>query len=223
MKGTDFASIASNLDSNADNTEIVDALTEMATAMDDLEGRVDELEGRVDDLEDQLREDLRDEKEQRGQADAQVRSRVHDLEDRVDSVEGGVQTSETTIQSGDLTPIERLSAGGDVSEVTTSASVERAVTIFENITDWGQKAPKGHTLKPADNPLSLLEAERDESLAWRQWYRAAETLEALSKGAVTFFDSDRHGKMICLHEQSEVFDRVTSETPLSASSAATTS
>jgi hypothetical protein len=54
----------------------------------------------------------------------------------------------------------------------------------------------------------LLEADRDESLCRRQWYRACETLEKLSEGAVTFFDSDRHGKMICLHEQSEAYERV---------------
>jgi len=37
---------------------------------------------------------------------------------------------------------------------------------------------------------------------------AAETLEELTKGAVTFFDSDKHGKMLVLHERSEAYDRV---------------
>jgi hypothetical protein len=56
--------------------------------------------------------------------------------------------------------------------------------------------------------VALLEADRDESLSWKQYYRAAETLEKLSKGSVTFFDSDKHGKMLVLHEQSDAFDRV---------------
>jgi hypothetical protein len=67
----------------------------------------------------------------------------------------------------------------------------------------------------------LLAAARDESLCWKQYYRAAQTLESLSKGAITFFDSDRHGKMLVLHEQSELHDRVTNGT-LSMSSAGVT-
>ena len=101
--------------------------------------------------------------------------------------------------------------------MTDSPSVERAVSLFSNIQDWGAKTPKGYVLRPKDNPLQLLEADRDESLAWKQYYRAAQTLERLSKGACTFFDSDRHGKMIVLHEQSEVFERVKNDT-LTASS-----
>ncbi|WP_133305068.1 hypothetical protein [Halonotius pteroides] len=50
--------------------------------------------------------------------------------------------------------------------------------------------PKGYCLRPKDNPKQLLEADRDENLAWKQYYRAAEALEGLSEGAVTFFDSD---------------------------------
>jgi hypothetical protein len=107
-----------------------------------------------------------------------------------------------------LTPIEQLSRADDVSDVTNSPTVERAVALFKNIADWGSKTPKGIVLKPADNPLRLLEADQDGSLAWKQYYRAAETLEQLSHGSVTFFDSDKHGKMLCLHEQSETFERV---------------
>jgi uncharacterized membrane protein len=54
----------------------------------------------------------------------------------------------------------------------------------------------------------LLETDRDESLAWKQYYRAAEALEQLSQGAVTFVNSDRHGKMIVFHQQSDAFGRV---------------
>jgi hypothetical protein len=34
-------------------------------------------------------------------------------------------------------------------------------------------------------------------------------LKQLSRGAITFFDSDRHGKTLILHEQSAVHERVT--------------
>jgi len=85
------------------------------------------------------------------------------------------------------------------------------VSLFKNLPNWGSKTPKGIVLKPADNPLSLLEADREENLAWKQYYRAAEALEQLSEGSVTFFDSDRHGKMIVLHEQSETYERIVSD------------
>jgi hypothetical protein len=48
----------------------------------------------------------------------------------------------------------------------------------------------------------------DESLCWKQYYRAAEALEGLSEGSVTFVNSDRHGKMLILHEHSDVYDRM---------------
>ena len=131
-----------------------------------------------------------------------------DVEDMIEDVTPTLDDGETTIQEPDTTPIERLAVADDVEEVTDSVSVERAVSLFRNLTDWGAKTPKGICLRPADNPLQLLETDRDESLAWKQYYRAAKVLERLSKGAVTFFDSDRHGKMIVLHERSDVYDRV---------------
>lgn len=143
------------------------------------------------------------------------KSDVEWCEEEIEELEAGLDTSnptpeagETPLQASDLTPIEQLSRADDVSEVTDSPTVERAVALFKNIADWGSKTPKGIVLKPADNPLRLLEADQDESLAWKQYYRAAETLEQLSHGSVTFFDSDKHGKMLCLHERSETFERV---------------
>jgi len=133
---------------------------------------------------------------------------IEELEAGLDSLNPTPETGGTPLQASDLTPIEQLSRADDVSDVTDSPTVERAVALFKNLADWGSKTPKGIVLKPADNPLRLLEADQDESLAWKQYYRAAEALERLSHGSVTFFDSDKHGKTICLHEQSETFDRV---------------
>jgi len=133
---------------------------------------------------------------------------IEELEAGLDTANPTPEAGETPLQASDLTPIEQLSRADDVSDVTDSPTVERAVALFNNLADWGSKTPKGIVLKPADNPLSLLEADQDESLAWKQYYRAAEALERLSHGSVTFFDSDKHGKMLCLHNQSESFERV---------------
>lgn len=169
--------------------------------------RTDELEARLDEQADDAARDR-----------AETKQRVSTLEEAAEADETPTsETADPTIQADETTPIEELSQSDDIETVTDSASVKRAVSLFENLPEWGQKAPKGIVLRPDDNPLSLLSAARDESLCWKQYYRAAQTLERLSKGAITFFDSDRHGKMLVLHEQSALHDRVTDGT-LSVSS-----
>jgi hypothetical protein len=91
-------------------------------------------------------------------------------------------------------------------------SIERAVTLYEHIEDWGSRTPQGITLRPADSPKQLLKAARGETLAWQQYYRAAETVEQLTRGAVTFFDHRKHGETLVLHEDSAVHDRLTDTT-----------
>lgn len=173
----------------------------------------------------QLKEAHSQEREERARVDAEDRKRITDVEDRVEDLEEedntqGSTTEETDTQD-DETPIERLAEEDDKDIADhASPSVERAVTLFRHIKKWGKKTPKGYVLRPEDNPLRLLESARDESLCWKQYYRTVETLEKLSKGGVTFFDSDRHGKMLCLHEHSDLFDRVeTGRSPLTSSSA----
>jgi hypothetical protein len=166
--------------------------------------------------------DLRDRLDALSTGLSTAHEEIEAVEEQVDAAEPTPSDGNTGLRRDELTPIERLSTDGDVEEVTTSASVERAVEIFDNIQSWGTKVPKGYTIRPEDNPLALLEAARDEDLSWRQWYRAAQTLEQLSRGAVTFFDSDRHGKTLVLHEQSAVYERVTSGS-LSPSSVGATS
>ncbi len=213
---TDTESI--DLNSDASTTDLLEAVTELSQRVSELEDTVAEQEQTIE----QLRDDLRAEQDTRGREVAETRQQVSDLQETVEETVCVEETptpeaGQTTVQPSELTPVEQIARADDVEAVTDSASVRRAVTLFKNLDEWGRRAPKGVTLKPSDNPLSLLEAACGESLCWKQWYRTAETLERLSEGAVTFFDSDRHGKMVCLHEQSEVFDRVTSE--LSPSSA----
>jgi TolA-binding protein len=204
---TDPSSTDLDLDSDASTTELVQFCTELSQRVSELESTVQEQAETID----QLRDDLRAEKEMRGKQVAETRQQVEEVRETVSVEETPTpEAGQTTVQPSELTPVEQIARADDVEAVTDSASVRRAVTLFKNLEDWGEKAPKGITLKPSDNPLSLLEAACGESLCWKQWYRTAETLESLSEGAATFFDSDRHGKMICLHEQSEVYDRVTS-------------
>jgi TolA-binding protein len=168
-----------------------------------------QLDDQADEIE-ELQEELRETKEHAGKERAELSGRISEVEAGLTDENPTPNGEETATQRADLTPVEQLSQADDPGEVTDSPTVERAVSLFKNLPQWGSKTPKGVVLKPADNPLSLLEADRDESLAWKQYYRAAEALEQLSEGSVTFFDSDRHGKMIVLHEQSEAYDRVVS-------------
>lgn len=203
----------------------IDKLTE---TVDEQQETIDEQQRQIDDLRDDV-DDLRDELDDRPTVEVEdgsdplgsvtvdgaplgraIKSKPSqtDVEDMIEGMTPTPDDGETTRQDPDTTPIERLSRADDVDEVTDSVSVERAVSLFRNLPNWGAKTPKGICLRPKDNPLQLLEAGCDESLAWKQYYRAAKVLERLSKGAVTFFDSDRHGKMIVLHEQSDVYERV---------------
>ena len=206
-------------------TEFVDSTTELAHALDApdsvIEQFVESAEGLAElvsetahetaetaEKTDELEDDLQDTQEHAGKERAELSARISDVEAAIEDESVGVNSGESTLQRDELTPIEQLSQADDIDEVTNSVSVRRAVSLFKNLHDWGSRTPKGIVLKPSDNPLKLLEADRDESLCWKQFYRAAEALERLSEGSVTFFESTRHGRTICLHEQSEAFQRV---------------
>jgi DNA repair exonuclease SbcCD ATPase subunit len=170
-----------------------------------------QLDEQAEEIE-ELQEKIKKEGDRRSAEIEGCHNRISGLEEEIEDADPTPDTPETTIQQSELTPVEQLSRADDPGEVTDSPTVERAISLFKNLDKWGSKTPKGLVLKPADNPLSLLEADRDEQLAWKQYYRAAEALEQLSEGSVTFFDSDRHGKMIVLHEQSDAYDRVVNGT-----------
>jgi hypothetical protein len=196
-------------------SEFVDAGDELARVVEEttqqVDQNVDNIKSNVGDIESN-KDELKEAKEHSGRERAELSKRVSGVEETIEDVglDDATPTpnsGKTNIQHGDLTPVEQLSRADDPSEVTDSPTVERAVSLFKNLPRWGSKTPKGVVLKPADNPLSLLEADQGESLAWKQYYRAAEALEQLSEGSVTFFDSDRHGKMIVLHKQSEAYER----------------
>lgn len=222
------------LEDRVDELEGIEAERDQAEAENDrLQERVDELENRVADLEGQPEVSIEEENNPIGSlkiGEAHVGEAItgrvseYDLENEIQELKADLEASNTpeaggpSVDPSDLTEIEQISlaAGDDISSVTSSVRARRAVALWRNLPKWGKKTPKGYCLRPADNPKSLLEADQDEDLAWKQYYRAAEVLESLAEGAVNFCYSDKHGKMLILHEQSEAFDRVQSS--LSASS-----
>jgi len=178
-----------------------------------IESQQNEIESQQDEIQ-ELRDELIEHQERSVRKIAET---MKDLNQLQESLEGDSSDTtptpsdgETTIQEHNLTPVEQISRADNdnLDEVIDSPSVRRAVSLFKNIMDWGNRTPKGIVLKSSDNPLSLLSADMDESLCWKQYYRAAEALEGLSEGSVTFVNSDRHGKMLILHEHSDVYDRM---------------
>jgi TolA-binding protein len=219
--------------SRQDCTDLTTIVEQLAERVTDLEETVEDQQATIEDLEQEkadLEDRVADLEAETARSRAEDRQRLTDLEETVEDLEKTVEEgditdenptpeTDTNASTEPLTPIERLSEG-DHADIATNvtASVRRAVTLFDHLPAWGQSTPKGRVLKPADRPKQLLEAATDESLAWTQYYRAAEALERLSKGAVTFFDHQKHGKTVVLHGDTDVHDRaVQSETNRSQS------
>jgi uncharacterized protein YoxC len=207
--------------------EDVEKLTE---EKDELEGQNHDLEQTVQSQQDEideLRSELIEHQERSVRKIAETMKDVNQIQESLEGDSEGITPTpndgKTTIQEHDLTPIEQISRAENenLDQVIDSPSVRRAVSLFKNIMDWGNRTLKGIVLKSSDNPLSLLSADMDESLCWKQYYRACETLESLSEGALTFVSDSRHGKMLILHEKSEVYQRMMNGS-LSMSSVGTT-
>jgi|APHM01.1.fsa_nt_gi hypothetical protein len=225
MINTDPCELSSidGLTDSADTEQLVEAITSVATEVADLretvecqEQTIEEQQATIDDLRDTVddqQEIIDDLEEERAETRRQIATTRQDLTEVRKTVSEQADPTPDTDRQESLTPLERLIDGDrdDVAQHVTP-SINRAATLLENLTDWGTQTPKGVTLKPADNPKTLLEAACDESLAWQQYYRAAEALELLTKGAVAFFDHDHHGKLVVLHEDSAVYNRLTNAT-----------
>jgi uncharacterized coiled-coil protein SlyX len=219
------------------DTESVN-INELVSRVEELEQRVDDQQSTIDDQQstiesqqetiedqqetiedaqneiDELRSELIEHQERSVRKIAETMKDVNQLQESLESDSSDTTPAPTdggtTIQEHDLKPIEQISRADsdNLDEVIDSPSVRRALSLFQNMMDWGSRTPKGIVLKSSDNPLSLLSADMDESLCWKQYYRAASALEGLSEGAVTFVNSDRHGKMLILHEHSDVSQRM---------------
>jgi uncharacterized coiled-coil protein SlyX len=219
-------------------------INQLVSRVEELEQKVDNQQETIDDQQstiesqqetiqnqqdeiDKLRQELTEHQERSGRKIAETLKDVNQLQESLEGDSDGIIPTPTdggtTIQEHELTPIEQISRAdnNNLDEAIDSPSVRRGVSLFQNITDWGNRTSKGVVLKSSDNPLSLLSADMDESLCWKQYYRAAEAVESLSEGGVTFVNSERHGKMVILHEHSDVYQRMKNGT-LSVSSESTT-
>jgi uncharacterized coiled-coil protein SlyX len=191
-----------------------------------IDDQQNQIESQQDEI-DELRQELTEHQEKSIRKIAETMKDVNQIQESLEADSDGITPTpndgQTAIQNHELTPVEQIARGDNdnLDKVIDSPSVRRAISLFKNIADWGNRTPKGIVLKSSDNPLSLLSADMDNSLCWKQYYRAAEALEGLSEGAVTFVNSDRHGKMVILHEHSDVYQRMKNGT-LSVSSESTT-
>jgi uncharacterized coiled-coil protein SlyX len=191
-----------------------------------IDDQQNQIESQQDEI-DELRQELTEHQEKSIRKIAETMKDVNQIQESLEADSDGITPTpndgQTARQSHELTPVEQIARGDteNLDKVIDSPSVRRAISLFKNIADWGNRTPKGIVLKSSDNPLSLLSADMDNSLCWKQYYRAAEALEGLSEGAVTFVNSDRHGKMVILHEHSDVSQRMKNGT-LSVSSESTT-
>ena len=193
--------------------EIDELRQELTGQQETIQNQQETIDNQQDEI-DELRQELSNHQERSGRKLAETLKHVNQLHESFEGDSGGTAPTptdgRTTIQKHELTPVEQISRADseNLDEVIDSPSVRRAVSLFKNIVDWGNRTPKGIVLKSSDNPLSLLSADMDNSLCWKQYYRAAEALESLSEGALTFFNDSRHGKMLVLHEHSDVYDRM---------------
>ena len=117
----------------------------------------------------------------------------------------GETTDEETASDAPEAPIERVQQLDDQDHgINVTPSVRRAVALYENLRAWGVKTPRGHVLKTKNNLRSLLSAETEENLKWKQVYRACEALDDLAKGGVEYHENNpRHGKMLVIPAQSD--------------------
>jgi predicted nucleic acid-binding Zn-ribbon protein len=177
----------------------------------------------IEDLEEEV--EALDEKRYYNLQDiADIELRLDDLEEWQDSIDDSGVTGDDQLRLDDLTELERMELLG-VEEVLDAnqggKTAERALTIANHLEEWGQKTPKGLVIRCSDHNLRhLLGAERNETLAWKQVHRACQKVVAGAEGAVAFLDTDRHGRVLCLHEDTGLYERIANgDSPLTASSA----
>lgn len=188
------------------------------------ESAVEAVEARLDNVEKHIQIQFDEIVDNERQIDA-VEERIEAHERTHEHTETSVQ-AEAAEQVDELVPMEvvnLLDLDELVNTQRSKETIERATTIFENLPDWGERTPKGRVLRMDDhNVKNLVEAELDTSLEWKQVHRACEVVESFTKGACTYIRRERHGRVLCLHEHSDLYDRIENGShPLTSSSAHT--
>lgn len=105
-----------------------------------------------------------------------------------------------------MTPLERLLDDPQNSGIRITPSVDRAMTIASRIDQWSEKVPAGHVVRNGLN--KLLSTVEDESLAWKQVHRACHKLDELTGGRISFEDTDQHGRVLVMRDESYLTDVV---------------
>lgn len=149
---------------------------------------LEKLLDRVDELEAELQEYRAENEKDKATIRQKVAAAVAESERSDDDGEEDEAES--------MLPIERLAKFGEdhtvIGDVT--ASVKRATTIFTHFREWSVKTPSGRVIK--ENLKTLLNTALDETITWKQVYRACKKLETWSKGAIQFEKHRRHGWML---------------------------
>ena len=196
----------------ADISDVRSQIAEMADRIDELESEVESLREERDTLRAEL-ESQSDRIEIRGDTDEIGNLWIDNLpvgralelrRDEIDDVETRVAELETepapdpedTVDDEWTLAEKALAVGPD--EVLDSASEKRAITILEHFGTWSSKTPGGNRVirTGRDKLKSFLESERDESLSWKQVYRACKKLEIMTDGHIEFVD-ERSKKLVC--------------------------
>jgi len=133
-----------------------------------------------------------------GNAIATRKEEIEQLEADFEKIgSGGPSVDPSESVDDEWTLAEKALAVGP-DEFLDSASEQRAVTILDNFGSWCSTAQAGQVIRTRNDKLkSLLEAERNENLAWKQVYRACEKLEILTDGHVKW---DSEEKFLLLEE-----------------------
>jgi seryl-tRNA synthetase len=127
------------VDQDADHDELVDAVMQLVEENRELRQEVADLREENRRLRDDVEIPSRGDNDQDARLDAfstglsTAHEGIEAVETEAEASELTASDDETALRRDELTPIERLSTDGDVEDVTTSASVERAVEIFDNI------------------------------------------------------------------------------------------
>lgn len=133
-----------------------------------------------------------------GNAITTRKQEIAELEADVDEARSNGTMSDPSNSIDDEWTLAEKALSIGPEEFLDSASEKRAVSILDRFSEWSSIAQAGRVIQTRDDKLkTLLEAERGESLAWKQVYRACEALEILSDGYIEW-DSDR--KMLVLTE-----------------------
>lgn len=159
--------------------------------------QIDSQQQQIDDLEDEV-DELR---EHSAKDRADIRRDVAEVSETVDSLsDPHPSEGEDGGPESHSTPIERVQQlEEDQHGIDVNPSVRRATTLYEHLRDWAVKTPRGYVLKTKNNLKSLLSAATEESLKWKQVYRACEALDDLAKGGVEYHENNpRHGKMLVM-------------------------